>query len=210
MVTMSAVTGRSRALLIGVLVLCAAVVLGLLALQSGSGGPSGQGGAGTATTVTGTADVPTPGATASPALPTRMPTGTPESTTPGPATPDPSSEPATRAPATTQAPEPTPAAGHTPSSGLPTIAESDLPPEAWDTMQLIYDGGPFPYRQDDSTFFNREGILPDQRRGYYREYTVETPGSHDRGARRIVAGEDGDLYWTDDHYDSFRQIMEMQ
>lgn len=96
----------------------------------------------------------------------------------------------------------------TPVSGLPTVAESALPPEAWETLQRIEDGGPFSYRQDDATFFNREGILPDQRRGYYREYTVETPGSPDRGARRIVAGAEGDLYYTEDHYGSFRQIEE--
>mgnify|MGYP001230966346 CR=1 FL=1 len=97
---------------------------------------------------------------------------------------------------------------HTPVSGLPTVAESALPPEAWETMRRIADGGPFSYRQDDATFFNREGILPERRRGYYREYTVETPGSPDRGARRIVAGAEGDLFYTEDHYDSFRQIEE--
>ncbi|MEZ5341580.1 MAG: ribonuclease domain-containing protein [Acidimicrobiales bacterium] len=60
---------------------------------------------------------------------------------------------------------------------------------------------------DDSVFQNREGILPTQERGYYREYTVVTPGSDDRGARRIVAGEAGDLYYTADHYDSFKEIV---
>lgn len=97
---------------------------------------------------------------------------------------------------------------HTPVSGLPTVAEADLPREAHETLDLIRDGGPFPYRQDDGTFFNREGILPDQPRGYYREYTVETRGSPDRGARRVVAGDGGDLYYTADHYDSFEQIEE--
>ena len=82
-----------------------------------------------------------------------------------------------------------------------------LPPEAIDTLMLIEEGGPFPYFQDDGTFQNREGILPDHPRGYYREYTVETPGSPDRGARRIVVGRDGERYYTDDHYTVFRFIV---
>lgn len=88
-----------------------------------------------------------------------------------------------------------------------TIAVEDLPPEAIDTLILIDDDGPYPYRKDGSTFQNREGRLPDHRQGHYREFTVETPGSSDRGARRIVAGDDGELYWTADHYDSFAQIV---
>ncbi|KGN31905.1 ribonuclease [Knoellia sinensis KCTC 19936] len=103
-----------------------------------------------------------------------------------------------------------PSTANTPDSGLETIAESRLPREAHATLELIRAGGPYPYDQDDRTFQNREGILPQQKRGYYREYTVETPGSDDRGARRIVTGRDGDKYWTDDHYDSFRQIQEGQ
>ncbi|KGN40509.1 ribonuclease [Knoellia aerolata DSM 18566] len=104
----------------------------------------------------------------------------------------------------------TPSADDTPDSGLATIAESRLPREARATLTLIRAGGPYPYDQDDRTFQNREGILPRQARGYYREYTVETPGSDDRGARRIITGRDGDRYWTSDHYDSFRQIQEGQ
>lgn len=103
-----------------------------------------------------------------------------------------------------------PSGGRTPDSGLETVAESRLPSEARATLALIRAGGPYPYDQDDRTFQNREGILPQQKRGYYREYTVETPGSDDRGARRIVGGQGGDRYWTDDHYDSFRQIQEGQ
>lgn len=87
-----------------------------------------------------------------------------------------------------------------------SIAFDDLPREAQDTIQLIEQGGPFPYDQDDSVFRNREGILPRQPNGYYREYTVETPGSDDRGARRVVAGRNGELYYTDDHYESFSRI----
>lgn len=103
-----------------------------------------------------------------------------------------------------------PSTGGTPDSGLDTVPESRLPREARATLELIRAGGPYPYDEDDRTFQNREGILPQQRRGYYREYTVETPGSDDRGARRIVSGRDGDRYWTDDHYESFRQIQEGQ
>ncbi|YAL82616.1 ribonuclease domain-containing protein [Dermacoccaceae bacterium W4C1] len=90
--------------------------------------------------------------------------------------------------------------------GLSTVATADLPRQARQTIALIKAGGPFPYRQDDQTFSNREGVLPEQPRGYYREYTVITPGEDDRGARRIVTGKDGTMYYTDDHYDSFRRI----
>lgn len=100
------------------------------------------------------------------------------------------------------------AASQTPDSGLPTIAESALPAEAHETLRLIRAGGPYPYDQDDETFGNRERLLPDQPGGYYREYTVETPGEDDRGARRIVTGADGDRYFTRDHYGSFEQIQE--
>ncbi|MFC7486918.1 ribonuclease domain-containing protein [Knoellia sp. CPCC 206453] len=99
---------------------------------------------------------------------------------------------------------------NTPDSGLDKIAESELPTQAKETLVLIRAGGPYKYDQDDKTFQNREGILPSKTKDYYREYTVETPGSGDRGARRIIGGADGDRYWTDDHYDSFRQIQEGQ
>ncbi|MGI5348097.1 ribonuclease domain-containing protein [Streptomyces sp. CA-250714] len=84
------------------------------------------------------------------------------------------------------------------------ICQSKLPPEAHDTLDLIEQGGPYPYPQDGTVFENREGILPDQQQGYYHEYTVKTPGSDDRGARRIVTGEkDQEDYYTADHYESF-------
>jgi guanyl-specific ribonuclease Sa len=85
---------------------------------------------------------------------------------------------------------------------------SYLPPEAIRTLQLIERGGPFPYDRDGTTFQNRERRLPEQPRGYYREYTVETPGSSDRGARRIVTGGQPPevYYYTDDHYRSFRRL----
>lgn len=95
-----------------------------------------------------------------------------------------------------------------PTSGLPTIAVSELPPEGQITLELIAAGGPFPYSQDDQTFQNREGILPSRPYGFYREYTVETPGSPDRGARRLVAGSDGVVFYTDDHYNSFSEVIE--
>ena len=95
-----------------------------------------------------------------------------------------------------------------PTVGLATIEESWLPSQARDTLALIRAGGPHPYRRDDGVFGNREGLLPRQPSGYYREYTVVTPGSDDRGPRRIISGADGDRYWTADHYASFRQIKE--
>jgi len=75
-----------------------------------------------------------------------------------------------------------------------------------DTVALIKTGGPFPYRQDDTEFSNRERHLPQQAAGYYREYTVETAGSPDRGARRIVSGRAGELYYTRDHYQTFIRL----
>lgn len=86
------------------------------------------------------------------------------------------------------------------------IAMGSLPSQAIDTLKLVELGGPFPYRQDDGVFGNREGILPPRSSGAYREYTVETPGSPDRGARRLVIGEGKDVYYTDDHYESFRFV----
>lgn len=75
-----------------------------------------------------------------------------------------------------------------------------------DTVALIKTGGPFPYRQDGTEFSNRERRLPQQAAGYYREYTVETAGSPDRGARRIVSGGTGELYYTRDHYQTFFRL----
>ncbi|WP_395359665.1 ribonuclease domain-containing protein [Streptomyces sp. YH02] len=100
-----------------------------------------------------------------------------------------------------------PAAAPTGTSGLPTVRAADLPPEARQTLALIARGGPFPYARDGAVFSNFERILPREQRGYYREYTVKTPGERDRGARRIVTGRDGEIYWTDDHYESFREVI---
>lgn len=111
----------------------------------------------------------------------------------------------TSAPAPTSTPRTLPL----PSSadGLAWVHLSDLPREAQQTVALIDSGGPFPYDKDGSTFHNFEGILPAQPRGYYREYTVRTPGESDRGARRIVTGDnDRELFYTADHYESFVRV----
>lgn len=91
---------------------------------------------------------------------------------------------------------------------LGEIAAAQLPKEARATLALIRKGGPFPYARDGAIFGNREKILPGQRRGYYREYTVKTPGVRSRGARRIVAGKGGEFYYTADHYNHFMRIRE--
>ena len=110
-----------------------------------------------------------------------------------------------------------PSAGSSPSPVSETPARptqsggvslSSLPKEAADTLRLIKQGGPFPYSKDDTVFSNYEGLLPAKSKGYYHEYTVITPGTPDRGARRIVAGGPGEYYYTGDHYASFRRIVE--
>ena len=96
------------------------------------------------------------------------------------------------------------------------VRVDELPAEALHALALIKRGGPFPYRKDGTVFGNRERRLPPQPRGYYTEYTVKTPHSRDRGARRIVAGRgaardpatSGEYYYTDDHYNTFRRIRE--
>ncbi|HEY0846197.1 MAG TPA: ribonuclease [Noviherbaspirillum sp.] len=94
--------------------------------------------------------------------------------------------------------------------GIVTVQE--LPREARYTLVLIKKGGPFPYAKDGTVFRNYEGVLPRQKRGYYHEFTVKTPGARNRGARRIVTGGDpatsGEYYYTDDHYATFRRIKE--
>lgn len=99
---------------------------------------------------------------------------------------------------------------------LATIAIADLPPQGREVLAAIRAGGPFASRRDGVPFGNREGILPPERRGYYAEYTVPTPGARDRGARRIVAGRgttgdfrsSNEYYYTNDHYQSFRRIVQ--
>lgn len=104
-------------------------------------------------------------------------------------------------------PTPAPAPGTAPATATASTAlPAFLPPEARQTLTLIASGGPFPHRQDGVVFGNREHLLPAEPRGYYHEYTVDTPGARDRGARRIITGGDPPsvYYYTDDHYRSFR------
>ena len=105
-----------------------------------------------------------------------------------------------------------PAQGRTPLSDDAVVAVSALPPEAQRTELLIRSGGPFPHAKDGSVFGNRERQLPRQSRGYYREYTVQTPGLNHRGARRIVCGgqeaaKPRACYYTADHYATFKRIV---
>lgn len=88
------------------------------------------------------------------------------------------------------------------------IAIDELPAEARTTLELIDRGGPYPFKRDNIVFGNFERRLPLKPRGYYREYTVPTPGVRHRGARRIVAGSQGERYYTNDHYRSFKRIRE--
>lgn len=113
----------------------------------------------------------------------------------------------TTRPSTTDRPTTTTATRARDEAGLLIVAPAQLPPEARTTLRLIESGGPFPFSRDGIVFENREGLLPKKERGYYREYTVITPGESDRGARRIVAGRDGQRYYTADHYDSFVRVQ---
>jgi ribonuclease T1 len=108
------------------------------------------------------------------------------------------------------APARTPA--ETASAQPATLRLSELPRQGRETYELIRQGGPFPYEKDGTVFFNRERLLPQAPRGYWREYTVKTPGSRNRGARRIVCGGPPRIpdacYYTADHYASFKKIVE--
>ena len=88
------------------------------------------------------------------------------------------------------------------------ITAAQLPAEARETLGLIRRGGPFPYERDGTVFGNFEKLLPVKERGYYREYTVKTPGVKSRGARRIISGRGGEIYYTSDHYKSFGRVRE--
>jgi ribonuclease T1 len=109
-----------------------------------------------------------------------------------------------------------PAGARDAPQALADVRLDELPVEARQTLALIRQGGPFPHRKDGAVFGNREKRLPLQRRGYYTEYTVITPDSRDRGARRIVAGAgaagdpatSGEYYYTGDHYNTFKRIRE--
>lgn len=97
-----------------------------------------------------------------------------------------------------------------PGFGDGSMAAAELPPEGRQTLALIHRGGPFPYPKDGSTFGNFEKRLPLKPRGYYREYTVDTPGARNRGARRLIAGGQPPevFYYSDDHYGSFRRLRD--
>jgi ribonuclease T1 len=93
------------------------------------------------------------------------------------------------------------------AAAVGSICYSDLPDQAYDTLDLIASNGPFPYSQDGTVFRNQEGVLPSQTSGYYHEYTVKTPGSSTRGARRIITGKKTqEDYYTADHYVTFDLI----
>ena len=110
----------------------------------------------------------------------------------------------TRAPASPDGP---------PGSSITSVSLAALPPQGREVMAQIREGGPFRYEKDGTVFGNRERLLPGQARGYYREYTVPTPGLSHRGARRIVCGgqqprEPETCFYTEDHYSSFRLIVQ--
>lgn len=93
-------------------------------------------------------------------------------------------------------------------ANLSAITLAELPAEARDTLRAIKRGGPFAYSRDGAVFKNYERVLPEQRRGYYHEYTVKTPGARNRGARRIIGGAADEYYYTADHYQTFKLIRE--
>ncbi|KJS62458.1 ribonuclease [Streptomyces rubellomurinus] len=113
------------------------------------------------------------------------------------------------------APKPSPPAGRSPApSGtwvpadpaLADVCRTKLPSQAQDTLALIAKNGPYPYNRDGIVFENRESRLPKKGDGYYHEFTVVTPGSNDRGTRRVVTGGAGEQYWSPDHYGTFQEI----
>lgn len=116
---------------------------------------------------------------------------------------EPAPQPSQAQPTSTQSP----LAPESPVSTLATITVAQLPPEGRTTLRLIATNGPFPYRKDGVVFTNRERRLPTYAYGYYHEYTVVTPGSPDRGARRIVTGSAGERYYSADHYKTFKEVI---
>ncbi len=190
--------GSSRRLVsfLGALGALVVVIAGIVFSQASGGAPPAA-----------TTGIPTPLATASAAAPgATTPARTPTSRTVPTATVAPTVA-ANRPTPTATSPPRAPSAAPAANDGLAPVPFASLPPEAQQTIALIDRGGPFPYDRDGITFGNREGLLPAQANGYYREYTVITPGSPDRGARRIIAGRDGQRYYTDDHYESFRRVV---
>ncbi|MEV0191385.1 ribonuclease domain-containing protein [Kitasatospora purpeofusca] len=188
-------TSRNRlwtALAVLICVLAAAV--GYLLSDDTGGGTSRTAASRTAATATG------PAATG------------PAAASTAPVAPKPSA-PLPSAPATPSATSPaTPPATAAGTGWVPTdpaladVCRTRLPDQARDTLGLIAKGGPYPYRSDGIVFENRESRLPRKTSGYYHEFTVVTPGSGDRGARRVVTGDSGEQYWTADHYATFQEI----
>ncbi len=95
-----------------------------------------------------------------------------------------------------------------PLQAIASVSVEALPPQVRETLRLIHAGGPFPYARDGVSFGNFERRLPIEKPHFYREYTVPTPGARDRGARRVIAGREGEFFYTDDHYSTFRRILE--
>jgi len=98
--------------------------------------------------------------------------------------------------------------GESSDSKAAQVRLDDLPKEAQNTLWRVKNQGPLPYKRDGVTFGNFEGRLPKKPRGYYKEYTVPRPGARDRGTHRIITGRNGEYYYTDDHYEPFRRILE--
>lgn len=199
--------GSSRRLVsfLGALGALVVVIAGIVFSQASGGAPPAA-----------TTGIPIPLATASDAAPGATVTVGAIGATTAARTPTSRTVPTATVAPTVAANRPTPTATSPPrapsaapaaNDGLAPVPFASLPPEAQQTIALIDRGGPFPYDRDGITFGNREGLLPAQANGYYREYTVITPGSPDRGARRIIAGRDGQRYYTDDHYESFRRVV---
>lgn len=189
---------------------CAALSLARVMLSAPT--PAGQSGAETRPVMP-TATVSAAGRQAQPTAVEKHPTATPDKWSAATSEPRSTATPERRPTATalarataTRTPAGLLIATPLPSDRMATIRLDQLPPQAHETIQLLGRGGPFPYRQDGAVFENRERLLPRKSSGYYHEYTVKTPGSPDRGARRLVRGNQGELYYTDDHYDSFRRV----
>ncbi|WP_380285047.1 ribonuclease domain-containing protein [Kitasatospora purpeofusca] len=179
-------TSKNRLWTVLAVLLCAiAAAVGYVASDgTGDGAPKA------AATATATATAPA-AASGSPSAPKPSP---PKSGAPKPSAP--ATPPAAGA-----------ATGWVPTDpAMADVCRTTLPGQALDTLGLIAKGGPYPYRSDGIVFENRESRLPRKTSGYYHEFTVVTPGSGDRGARRVVTGDSGEQYWTADHYSTFEEI----
>ena len=80
-----------------------------------------------------------------------------------------------------------------------------------EAQALGWEGGSLePYAKGKSiggdTFGNYEGLLPKAKGRTYKECDIDTKGAKSRGAKRIVFSNDGLIFYTDDHYESFAQL----